>query len=132
MNERTVDGGIWSDALTSVPGKSPSREAVVRLIAERFPYKAYCLVEDWIVFESALTQDELEKVQSAGHIPFFIFAYKVVHDSSGRFQAGDWVRSSMCISSHDGYMFETKSTVYVLMGDGHEMLASLKTIFSFF
>ncbi|MEO6677569.1 MAG: hypothetical protein ABIO21_09340 [Pseudomonas sp.] len=131
MNEGTVDGGIWSKAPTSGPGKSPSREAVVRLIAERFPCKAYCLVEDWIVFRAALTPNELATVELAGHLPFFVFAHKVIHDSQGRFQPGDWVRSSMAIS-FDGVMFETKNTVYVLMGDGQERVASLKTIFSFF
>lgn len=98
MNEGTVDGGIWSEAPTSVPRKLSFREAVVRLVAERFPNKAYCLVENWIVFRAALTQDELAKVNPAGHLLLFVFAHKVVKDSRGRFQPGDWVRSSMCIS----------------------------------
>lgn len=131
MNDGTVDGGIWSETPTSGLGKSPSRDAVFRLAAQRFPNKAYCLVEDWIVFRAALNQDELAKVNAAGHLPLFVFAHKVVYDSRGRFQPGDWVRSSMAIS-FDGVMFETKNTVYALMGGGQERVASLKTIFSFF
>jgi hypothetical protein len=38
----------------------------------------------------------------------------------------------MAISFQDGFLFETKNTLYVLMGNGHEKKASLKTIFSFF
>ncbi|WP_442968417.1 DUF6957 family protein [Pseudomonas sp. S37] len=56
----------------------------------------------------------------------------MVEDSQYRFQSGDWVRSSMCGSFHEGVFFETKNTVYVLVGDGHEQTASLKAIFSFF
>jgi hypothetical protein len=91
----------WSETPTSSLEKSPSRDAVFRLVAQRFPNKAYCLVEDWIVFRAALNQDELAKVNAAGHLPLFVFAHKVVEDSRGRFQPGDWVRSSMSLSRTD-------------------------------
>lgn len=115
----------------SLQGTSASAEEVIATLALRLSLKAYCLVEEWTIFRADLTPEEIAKVHAANHLPLFIFAHKVVEDSRGRFQPGDWVRSSMAIS-FDGVMFETKNTVYVLMGDGQERVASLKTIFSFF
>jgi hypothetical protein len=102
------------------------------LATRLFPLKPYCLVEQWTIFRADLTPDELTRVHAADHLPLFMFAHKVMEDSRGRFQPGDWVRSSMCVTFDDGVMFETKNTIYVLMGPGHEQTASLKTIFSFF
>lgn len=101
-------------------------------VTARFPGKPFCLVEQWTILRADLTSDELKKVHAANHLPLFLFAHKVVEDSRGRFQSSDWVRSSMCTSFDDKVMFETRNTVYVLMGSGHEQTASLKTIFSFF
>lgn len=112
-------------------GTSATVEEIIAMLAQRAPLKAYCLVEEWTIFRADLTPEELAKVRAANHLPLFLFAHKVIEDSRGRFQPGDWVRSSMAIS-FDGIMFETKRTVYVLMGPGHEKKADLKTIFSFF
>ncbi len=53
-------------------------------------------------------------------------------DSRGRFDYGNWVRSTMAISFQDGYLFETKNTVYVLAGDGDEKSANLAAILSLY
>jgi len=116
---------------TPLEGLSNSSEARA-LASERFPMKPYCLVEEWTVFRIDVTPDELAKVHAVGQLPMIVFAHNVVEDSQGRFERGDWVRSSMCISFNDGVVFETRNTVYVLIGPGHEQPASLKTIFSFF
>lgn len=113
-------------------GSTSSAIEAVELVTRRFPHKPYCLVEQWTIFRADLTPDELKKVHAANHLPLFMFAHKVVEDSQQRFQQGDWVRSSMCVSLNEGVIFETKNSVYVLMGPGHEQTASLKTIFSFF
>ncbi|WP_235378415.1 MULTISPECIES: DUF6957 family protein [Pseudomonas fluorescens group] len=113
-------------------GSLDSQEGLVREARTRFPQKPFCLVEEWTIFRVDLTPEEIAKVHAGNHLPLFLFAHKVVEDSRGRFQPGDWVRSSMCVTLKDGVMFETKNSVYVLMGEGHEQTASLKTIFSFF
>lgn len=116
---------------TPLEGLSSSSQARA-LASERFPTKPYCLVRDWTIFRIEVTPDELAKVHAAGQLPLILFAHNVVEDSQQRFHPGDWVRSSMCVSFDDGVMFETKNTIYVLMGPGHEKQADLKTIFSFF
>jgi hypothetical protein len=129
-------GPVQSDLLLGISdplqGTSASVEEIIATLALRTRLKAYCLVEEWTIFRADLTREEFSKVHAANHLPLFVFAQRVIVDSRGRFQPGDWVRSSMCVTFDDGVMFETKSTVYVLMGSGHQQTASLKTIFSFF
>lgn len=75
---------------------------------------------------------DLTKIHVHGHLPLFVFAEKVILGSRGRFDYGNWVRSTMAISFQDGYLFETKNTVYVLVGDGDEKSAGLAGILSFY
>ncbi|MBF8766302.1 hypothetical protein IR009_13835 [Pseudomonas putida] len=116
---------------TPLVGLSTSSEART-LVLKNFPGKPYCLVKEWTVFRVEVTPDELSKVHAAGQLPLIVFAHNMVEDSQGRFRSGDWVRSSMCTSFNDSVVFETRNTVYVLVGPGHEQPASLETIFSFF
>jgi len=116
---------------TPLEGLSSSSEARA-LVSQRFPGKPYCLIRDWTIFRIEVTPDELSKVHAAGQLPMIVFAHNVAEDSQGRFERGDWVRSSMCTSFNDGAVFETRNTVYVLIGLGHEQPASLKDVFSIF
>ena len=75
---------------------------------------------------------DLTKIHAHGHLPLFVFAEKVILDSRGRFDYGNWVRSTMAISFQDGFLFETKNTVYVLMGAGDEKSANLAAILSLY
>jgi hypothetical protein len=127
VEESDVAGGPRTPRI-GLPSSSEARS----LVSESFSGKAYCLVEDWTVFHIDVTSEELTKVHAAGQLPMIVFAHNVIEDSQGRFQQGDWVRSSMCTSFDDGGVFETRNTVYILIGQGHEQTASLKTIFSFF
>ncbi|KTB68383.1 hypothetical protein AO063_00715 [Pseudomonas fluorescens ICMP 11288] len=110
----------------------PSSSEARALANQRFPEKPYCLVRDWTIFRIEVTRDELFKCHAAGQLPMILFAHNVAEDSQGRFERGDWARSSMCTGFHDGVAFETRNTVYVLIGPGHEQLASLKDVFSLF
>ncbi|WP_235199857.1 DUF6957 family protein [Pseudomonas monteilii] len=128
----SVDNELLSDNHVPAAGLELSVEAARALVAERFPRRSYCIVEDWTLFEPDLTEDEQAKVKAAGLVPLIVFAHCVVDDSEGRFPPGGWVRSTMCASFVDGVFAATRNTVYVLLGPGRRQKASLKTIFSFF
>lgn len=127
VTHELLDGSIHS-----LPEVTASKAEALASLNERFPRRRYCLVEEWTVFRAIVSDAELGEISARGHLPLFLYAHKVVEDSQMRFQPGDWVRSSMCVSFDDRAMFETKNTVYVLLGPGSEQVASLKTIFSFF
>lgn len=113
-------------------GSTDTDEALIELAKSRFPRKPYCLVQDWTIFQVDVTEDERKKIHAAGQQPLVVFAHKVIFDSQRRFDVGDWVRSTMAVSFQDGFLFETRNSVYVLMGAGHEKTASFKTIMSIF
>lgn len=113
-------------------GSMGSDEILIGLVQALYPRKPYCLVEDWTIFKVDLTEDELDKVRAVGQLPLILFAHNVRFDSERRFDVGDWVRSTFAVTFEEGFLFETRNTVYVLCGDGHEKSASLKTIFSIF
>ncbi|CEL29242.1 DUF6957 family protein [Pseudomonas fluorescens] len=128
-----ADGNeLLNDDHTSIDGVSLSLDEARALVSDGFPKKAYCLVEQWTLFQANVSADDLAKIHAAGHLPLVVFAHRVIEDSRGRFQPGDWVRSSMCISFDGSILAETKNTVYVLVGPGRRLTAGLKTIFSFF
>jgi hypothetical protein len=112
-------------------GSEESDEALIELVKTRFPNKPYCLVEDWILAQVDVTEDELKKIHAFGQLPMVVFADNVIFDSERRFDVGDWVRSTFATSFQDGFLFETRNTIYVLCGNGHEKSVSLKTIISF-
>jgi hypothetical protein len=90
------------------------------------------LVEDWTIFRAEVTEDELQKIHGEGQLPLIVYARNVVFDSERRFDVGDWVRSTFAVAFEEGFLFETRNTIYVLMGPGNEKVASLKTVLSFF
>jgi len=113
-------------------GAMDTDEQLIELVRALYPYKPYCLVKDWTIFKVDVTEDELNKIQAAGQLPLVLFARNVRFDSERRFDVGDWVRSTMATSFQEGFLFETRNTVYVLCGNGHEKATSLKTALSFF
>ncbi|WP_324741257.1 DUF6957 family protein [Pseudomonas veronii] len=78
----------------------------------------------WVSFQSAPTLSRL------GLLPATLFAHEIVLDSKGRFQPSMWVRSNFGVSFTEGCMFETKNTVYLLLGPGLRKVASIGAAFS--
>jgi len=133
----STDENKGDDDLLGGPGEPrqgsiDSDEILIGLVQALFPRKPYCLVENWTIFKVDATEDELNKIHAAGQLPMIVFAHNVLFDSQRRFDVGDWVRSTLAISFEDGFLFETRNTIYVLKGAGREKTASLKTIFSIF
>ena len=87
-------------------------------------------MKQWILIDLTVTPVEREKLTSLGLLPMTLFAHEIVLDSKGRFQPSMWVRSNFGKSFTEGCMFETKSTVYLLLGLGQRKEASIGTSFS--
>lgn len=120
---------LLQDGQASSAGTSLSPTEIEALVAERFPRKAYCTVEDWLIFHVDEPAESLARVRATGLEPMFMYAHCVIYDGHGRFPPGGWVRSTLCKSFDGVCLFETRNTIYVLVGQGREMKASLKTIF---
>lgn len=127
-SEQVLDG----DPGVSRQGVVDSDEILMGLVQALYPRKPYCLVEAWTIFNVDVSEDELNKIQAAGQLPLVLFAHNVRFDSQRRFDVGDWMRSTFATSFEEGFLFETRNTVYVLCGPGHEKSANLNTVLSFF
>jgi hypothetical protein len=112
--------GLLQDGQVSSAGTSLSPAEIEALVAERFPRKAYCRVEDWLIFHVDEPAESLARVRATGLEPIFMYAHCVIYDGHGRFPPGGWVRSTLCKSFDGVCLFETRNTIYVLVG--HENL----------
>jgi hypothetical protein len=111
-------------------GWQGSQEDLISLAAKIFPGKAFCVVRQWILIDLIVTSEEQEKLTRHGLLPATLYAHEVVLDSRGRFQPRMWVRSDFGVSFIYECMFETKNTVYLLLGGGQKKEATVDTAFS--
>lgn len=127
-----IEDGLLGDPGISLMGSERSLDEAVALARKRYKWMPLCAVEEWIILDAIVTDAERAKVAAAGCQPIFMFAHKVVDDEQRRFEPGHWVRSSMGTAFKEGYLFETRNTVYVLLGPGNRKSASVEAIFSLF
>jgi len=112
-----------------MPGWQGTQDELVALAAKAFPGKAFCVVKQWILIDLTVTPSEKDKLTGLGLLPATLFAHEIVLDSQGRFQPSMWVRSNFGVSSSP-YIFETKKTVYLLLGPGLRKEANVGAAFS--
>lgn len=126
------ESGLLGEEGIELRGSELPLDEAIALARKRYKWMPLCAVEEWIILDAIVTDAERAKVAAAGCQPMFMFAHKVVHDEQRRFEPGHWVRSSMGTAFKEGYLFETRNTVYVLLGPGHRKSASIEAIFSLF
>ncbi|MCP2141269.1 UNVERIFIED_ORG: hypothetical protein J2Y94_002594 [Pseudomonas poae] len=128
-----VEGnGLLEGAGIGLDGSELSFDEAIAEARKRYKWMPLCAVEEWTILDAIVTDAERIKVAAAGCQPMFMFAHKVVDDEQRRFEPGHWVRSSMGTAFKDGFLFETRNSVYVLLGPGHRKSATIKEIFSLF
>ena len=130
--DSSIQDGLLGDPGVSLMGAELNLDDALEAARKRYKWMPLCAVEEWIILDAIVTDEERAKVTAAGCQPIFLFAHKVVHDEQRRFEPGHWVRSSMGTAFKEGYLFETRNTVYVLLGPGHRKSSSIEAIFSLF
>jgi hypothetical protein len=113
-----------------VAGWQGTQDELIALSTKAFLGKATCVVRQWILIDLTVNQVEREKLTGLGLLPATLYAHEVVLDSRNRFQPTMWVRSNFGVSFTKGCMFETNSTVYLLLGAGQRKEASIGAAFS--
>ena len=124
--------GLLGEEGIELQGSELTLDEAVALARKRYKWMPLCAVEEWTILDAIVTDAERAKVIAAGCQPMFMFAHKVVDDEQRRFEPGHWVRSSMGTAFKEGYLFETRNSVYVLLGPGHRKSAPIEAIFSLF
>ncbi|KAB0486462.1 hypothetical protein SAMN04490202_2813 [Pseudomonas reinekei] len=110
---------------TPLDGCSLSAREAEIAVREKLPSRPFCLVKHWTILDLQVSADELEALRSRGLEPVMVYASSVVLDSRGRYQPGDWVRSSFHTSHGPPGFFITKNTVYLLLGMGKRQVITM-------
>jgi hypothetical protein len=104
---RPINDGLLGEGGVELIGSQLPPEDLILAARKRYKWMPFCVVEDWVILDTILTDEEQSKVAAAGCQPMFVFAHKVVHNVQRRFEPGDWVRSTIARTFEDGYLFET-------------------------
>lgn len=101
-------------------------------VAELKTGKAIRTVSDWqiwdVLFEPVST--EMQATLKENKIfPVMLYAGFVIDDTSGKFDKGSYIRSSL-MQHFNGRIFETKNTIYILSGAGIRKKVDSKIAFS--
>jgi len=91
-----------------------------------FEHKKHCIIKDWKWCDVSLPEKDVATFKAQGMHPSFVLANYVIFDESGRFNEGDWVRTTLLTQFHEPAIFETINTVYILVGPGTRESKSLK------
>lgn len=118
---------LYGDGI-QMPGAKVSQDEAVRIARERHPYSEYCLISDWRWIDLDVTSAQLNELTRTNRQPVVIYAHTVIYDSQRRWDVGDFVRTSYLHKFEQGFIFQTLSTVYILIGDGIRTRASLETL----
>lgn len=113
-------------------GHNVSDEEAIALAQRRFGHAPHCLVRQWIWIDLVMPPSLLEVLEREARLPVMLYAHEVVLDSQGRLKQGDWVRTTPMVSFSDGFCFQTRNTVYVLLGNGVRKSAELATVVKVF
>lgn len=105
------------EGATPQPGSELSNQEAIRLAETEFPIKPWCLVRAWVIYD--ISAENFAGYVGSGLQPTMVYADCIVHDQQDRWDRGQWVRTSPLKSFTHGCLFETESTVYVLLGDGY-------------
>lgn len=106
--------------------------AGVALAQELCPGKPYCSVRQWILVDLDISGGKKALVTNQGFQPVLLYAHTVVTDSAHRFAPGDWVRSTLLVYLKSNCLFETKNSVYILLGAGSRKTADPDVVTSIF
>lgn len=113
-------------------GHDMSDAEAIALVHQRFGQRPYCLVRQWIWIDLLMPDALFETLRRDDRQPVMLYAHEVVLDSQARLKPGDWVRSTPLVTFSNGCCFQTRNTVYVLLGNGVRKSAELSTVVKVF
>lgn len=80
----------------------------------------YCLVKNWLIVNLDIPDQEVAHFQRHGVEPMFIYATTILEDSKQR--GFEWIRTTLIKHKHSDFVFSTRKTNYILVGQGYSCL----------
>ncbi len=131
MNQQSARLALLEAPGPVMLGHEQANETALLLLGEYFPGRQFCLVRNWIWVDLDLPDGVREELADMRLQPVMLYG-DVVTDSLGRFDEGDWVRSTPLVSFTQSCFFETYDTVYTLLGHGLRKRAELSAMVRIF
>lgn len=131
MDQQSARLALLQAPGTVMLGHTMTGETIIALLDEHYPGRHFCLVREWIWIDLDLPDDVREGMSSMQLQPVMLYG-DVLIDSLGRFDEGEWLRSTPLVAFTQGCLFETRDTVYVLLGHGVRKRAELSDIVKIF
>lgn len=128
MSELSGVSDLLYGAGVPMVGIEISDDEAVERVRKQFRFSDYCLVRDWIWIDLDVSDEQRALLEKTGRQPTIVYAHTVIYDSARRWDVGDFVRTSPLHAFHDGFLFQTWNTVYVLLGGGVRKRAALETV----
>lgn len=128
MSELSGVSDLLYGAGVPMVGIEISDDEAVERVRKQFRFSDYCLVRDWIWIDLDVSDEQRALLEKTGRQPTIVYAHTVIYDSARRWDVGDFVRTSPLHAFHDGFLFQTWNTVYVLLGDGLRKRTALETV----
>ena len=128
MSELSGVSDLLYGAGVPMVGIEISDDEAVERVRKQFRFSDYCLVRDWIWIDLDVSDEQRALLEKTGRQPTIVYAHTVIYDSARRWDVGDFVRTSPLHAFHDGFLFQTWNTVYLLLGDGLRKRAALETV----
>ena len=99
---------------------------------ELTPHKQICVVKNWMWWDLETSDMGKQFLNKNGLLAALIKADTIIDDEAGRFNPGEWVRSSPLVAFTENCICETQNTMYLLVGKGSRKTVSLDTAMAFF
>ncbi len=93
-------------------------------------HKPYRIVRNWIWADLDVDAEIAKGLEMRDLQPVVVYAHEVMYDSSHRFEPGNWVRTTQLTKFTPPCFFETRNTLYVLVGEGKRKTTSIQAIMS--
>jgi len=98
--------------------------------------KRIVAVADWMWWDLVFSPEHHEIYQmhftNSGLQPVYLKADNILLDTSGRFQPGCWVRTTLLQRLHRNCVFETRNSLYILVGPGTRKSVAIDVAHQFF
>ena len=90
--------------------------------------KPYCAIKDWTWWDLNCGKPLLELINAQSLLPCVVKSNHVIEDEAKRFLGGNWMRSGLLVQFHHNAIFETRNTLYILVGPGTRKSVDLATV----
>jgi hypothetical protein len=88
------------------------------------PNKPFCLIANWCWADLDIDPMVIERLNSVGVQPAFIYSSYIIEDEAKRWNAALSVKTGLLAEFHKNCIFETRNTFYILVGKGSRLTVS--------